>query len=471
MLGKTHRIHFVGVGGIGMSGISELLANLGYRVSGSDARASETTARLSALGVEISIGHQAENVGDVDVVVFTSAVRADNPELTAARTRHIPVIPRAELLGELMRLRFGIAVAGAHGKTSTTSMIALVLERAGLDPTALIGGRLSAFGSNARLGRGAYMVAEADESDRSFLKLYPSIAVMTNIDREHMEAYGSFEDLVQAFVEFANKVPFYGSVIVCGDDAELMQLRPRLTRRVVTYGLTREHVDVAAVDVQLDGFGSSCTVLRRHLQDGTAQTLGDLRLQVPGRHSVQNALAAVAVGLELDVPFAHIATGLAEFQGAERRFQHYGTAHGIRIVDDYGHHPTEIAAVLAAARAARPSRVIVAFQPHRYTRTRDLMREFGLALASADEVVLTDIYAAGEDPLPGVTVEALAASINTSRANPVRIVRSVDEVPAALVEIARPGDLILTMGAGSIGTVAARLIAALEQRHGRGEAT
>jgi UDP-N-acetylmuramate--alanine ligase len=283
-----------------------------------------------------------------------------------------------------------------------------------------------------------------------------------------MEAYGSFEDLVQAFVEFANKVPFYGSVIVCGDDAELVQLRPRLTRRVVSYGLTSEHVDIAAVDVQLNGFGSSCTVVRRETRDATAQTLGALRLQVPGRHSVQNALAAVAVGLELDVPFGQIAAGLADFQGAERRFQHYGTVNGIRVVDDYGHHPTEIAAVLAAARAARPSRVIVAFQPHRYTRTRDLMREFGLALAGADEVVLTDIYAASEEALPGVTVEALAASINTSRANPVRIVRSVDDVPGALVEIARPGDLIVTMGAGSIGTAAARVVAAIEQQAGRG---
>jgi UDP-N-acetylmuramate--alanine ligase len=452
-----------------MSGIAELLANLGYRVSGSDVKRSDTTDRLSALGVEISVGHRAENVGDVDVVVFTSAVRPDNPELTAARTRHIPVIPRAELLGELMRLRFGIAVAGAHGKTSTTSMIALVLERAGLDPTALIGGRLSAFGSNARLGRGAYMVAEADESDRSFLKLYPSIAVVTNIDREHMEAYGGFEDLVQAFVEFANRVPFYGCVIACGDDAELMQLRPKLTRRVMTYGLTSAHVDLTAADVQLEGFGSTCTVMRRG-PDGSAQALGELRLQVPGRHSVQNALAAVAVGLELDVPFAHIAAGLADFQGAERRFQHYGIVNGIRIVDDYGHHPTEIAAVLAAARAARPSRVIVAFQPHRYTRTRDLMREFGLALAGADEVVLTDIYAASEEPLPGVTVEALAASINTSRANPVRIVRAVDDVPAAVAELLRAGDLVVTMGAGSIGTVAARLVEEL-RRPERGEAT
>jgi UDP-N-acetylmuramate--alanine ligase len=470
VLGKTHRIHFVGVGGIGMSGIAELLVNLGYRVSGSDARSSETTARLSALGVEISIGHQAENVGEVDVVVFTSAVKAENPELAAARDRHIPVIARAELLGELMRLRFGIAVAGAHGKTSTTSMIALVLERGGLDPTAVIGGRLSAFGSNARLGRGAYMVAEADESDRSFLKLYPSIAVMTNIDREHMEAYGSFEDLVQAFVEFANKVPFYGSVIACGDDAALMQLRPKLTRRVVTYGLTSVHVDLTAINVQLHGFGSTCTVMRRHPQDAAADALGELRLQVPGRHSVQNALAAVAVGLELDVPFAHIAAALADFQGAERRFQHYGTVNGIQVVDDYGHHPTEIAAVLAAARAARPARIIVAFQPHRYSRTRDLMREFGFALAGADEVVLTDIYPAGEDPLPGVTVEALAASVNTSRATAARIVHAVEEVPAVLAEIARAGDLVVTMGAGSIGAVAARLVAELERR-GLGEAS
>ncbi|HUE86746.1 MAG TPA: UDP-N-acetylmuramate--L-alanine ligase [Vicinamibacterales bacterium] len=470
MLGKTHRIHFVGVGGIGMSGIAELLANLGYRVSGSDARASEATERLASLGVEIVIGHKPENVGDVDVVVFTSAVRPDNPELMAACTRRIPVIPRAELLGELMRLRFGIAVAGAHGKTSTTSMIALVLERAGLDPTAVIGGRLSAFGSNARLGRGAYMVAEADESDRSFLKLYPSIAVMTNIDHEHMEAYGGFEDLVQAFADFANRVPFYGSVIVCGDDPELMQLRPRLTRRVVTYGLTRDHVDVTAVDVRLDGFGSTCTVVRRHPPDGTGETLGPLSLQVPGRHSVQNALAAVAVGLELDVPFDHIATALSEFQGVERRFQHFGAVNGIRVVDDYGHHPTEIAAVLAAARAAQPSRVIVAFQAHRYSRTRDLMREFGLALAGADELILTDIYAASEDPLPGVTVEALAASVNTSRANPATVVRSVDDLPAALAAIARPGDLVVTMGAGSIGSVAARFVAELERRHGQ-EAT
>jgi UDP-N-acetylmuramate--alanine ligase len=464
VLGKTHRIHFVGVGGIGMSGIAELLANLGYRVSGSDAKASELTERLAAIGVNVQIGHRAENIGDVDVVVFTSAVRPDNPELAAARARRIPVIARAELLGELMRLRFAIAVAGAHGKTTTTSMIALVLERAGLDPTAVIGGRLSAFGSNARLGRGDYMVAEADESDRSFLQLYPSIAVMTNIDREHMEAYGTFGELQQAFVEFANRVPFYGCVVACADDAELIGLRSRFTRRVVTYGLTRDDVDVRAVDVRLEGFGSTCTVQQRKAGVG-ADVLGELRLQVPGRHSVQNALATVAVGLELEIPFDRIRTGLNEFQGVERRFQHYGEVHGIRVVDDYGHHPTEIAAVLAAARAARPGRVVVAFQPHRYTRTRDLMREFGLALAGADEVVLTSIYAASEDPLPGVTLEALAASLDTSRATPVRVVPALDDVPQTLAEIARPGDLVIILGAGSIGGIAGRVVSELRNRH------
>jgi UDP-N-acetylmuramate--alanine ligase len=468
VLGKTRRIHFVGVGGIGMSGIAELLANLGYEVSGSDAKRSPTTDRLASLGVQVRIGHQADNVGDVDVVVFSSAVRQDNPELAVARGRRITVIARAELLGELMRLRFGIAVAGAHGKTTTTSMIALVLERAGLDPTAVIGGRLSAFGGNARLGRGACMVVEADESDRSFLKLFPSIAVITNIDREHMEAYDGVEDLLQAFVDFANKVPFYGAVVACADDTELMSLRPRLTRRLVTYGLTRDDVDITATDVQLAGFGSESTVIRRRAAGGKGpETLGQLRLQVPGRHSVQNALATVAVGLELDVAFDRIAAAMADFQGAERRFQHRGVVGGITVIDDYGHHPTEIAAVLAAARAAKPARVIVAFQPHRYTRTRDLMREFGLAFAGADEVVLTDIYAASEDPIAGITVEALAAVVNTSRANPVRVVPQLEEVAGAVVDLARSGDLVITLGAGSIGSVATQVVSELERRHGR----
>ncbi|MGQ0733270.1 MAG: UDP-N-acetylmuramate--L-alanine ligase [Acidobacteriota bacterium] len=466
MLGKTRRVHFVGVGGSGMSGLAELLVNLGYEVSGSDQKASEGTERLASLGVRVVIGHRAEHVGDQDVVVYSSAVRHDNVELQTARARQVAVIPRAELLGELMRLKFGIAVAGAHGKTTTTSMIALVLERGGLDPTAVIGGRLSAFGSNARLGRGECMVAEADESDRSFLQLYPALAVITNLDREHLEAYGSFDELVSAFVEFANRVPFYGAVVVCVDDTAAAAMRSRLTRRLVTYGVTREDVDLTAVDIRLEGFGSSSTVRRRH-RNGPATTLGSLRLRVPGRHSVQNALAAIAVGLELDVPFERIASALEAFHGVERRFQTRGVVAGITVVDDYGHHPTEIMAVLAAARAARPDRIVVAFQPHRYTRTRDLMREFGLALADADEVVLTSIYAAGEEPIPGVTLEALAAAVEGSRATPVRVVRALADVAATLAGVARPGDLVITLGAGSISGVASMVIAELERRHGR----
>ncbi len=447
-----------------MSGLAELLANLEYVVSGSDVRRSEVTARLESLGVTVHEGHAAGHVAGADVVVYSSAVRAENPELVEARARRIPVIPRAELLAELMRLRFGIAVAGAHGKTSTTSMIALVLERAGLDPTAVIGGRLHAFGSNARLGRGACMVVEADESDRSFLRLSPSIAVMTNIDREHMDAYGGFADLQQAFVDFANKVPFYGAVVASADDAGLGEVRPALTRRTVTFGIDAPDADVRAADVVLDGYGSRCTVWRRDAA-GTAHPLGEMVLQVPGRHSIANALAAVAVGLELDLPFPVVAAALSEFRGAERRFEHHGVVAGITVVDDYAHHPTEIRAVLAAARAARPARIVLAFQPHRFTRTRDLMAEFADALAEADEVLLTDIYAASEDPLPGVTAEALAAAVTERTGRPVRVVGTPAHVPDAVAAIARPGDLVLTAGAGSIGGVARAVVAALERQH------
>jgi UDP-N-acetylmuramate--alanine ligase len=477
MLGKTRRIHFVGVGGIGMSGIAELLANLGYAVSGSDAKRSAVTDRLESLGVMVRVGHAAGNVGEADVVVYSSAVRPDNPEVAEAGRRRIPVIPRAEMLAELMRLRFGIAVAGAHGKTSTTSMVALVLERAGLDPTAVIGGRLSAFGSNARLGSGEYMVVEADESDRSFLRLSPSIAVITNIDREHMDAYGSFVDLQQAFIDFANKVPFYGAVVACADDAELSSVIPNFQRRVITYGINPPkgaHQTVPVIfgaDVTLAGYGSRCIVQKYERRGGTTvDTLGELTLSVPGRHSVQNALAAVAVGLELDVPFAKIASALAEFSGAERRFERRGVVNGITVVDDYGHHPTEIAAVLAAARAAKPARIVVAFQPHRYTRTRDLMNEFATALAAADEVVLTAIYPASEEPIAGITSEALAATVNKGRATPVHLVPKLDEVAARVAAIARPGDLVITLGAGSIGGLAGALVDELERRHGRGGA-
>ena len=453
-----------------MSGIAELLANLGYAVSGSDAKRSSVTDRLATLGVTVApAGHAAVHVGNADVVVYSSAVRPDNPEVVAAKGQRIPVIPRAEMLAELMRLRFGIAVAGAHGKTSTTSMIALVLERAGLDPTAVIGGRLSAFGSNARLGRGEYMVAEADESDRSFLKLSPTVAVITNLDREHMDAYGGFADLQQAFVDFANKVPFYGAVVACADDAELSHVLPRFTRRVVTYGIDGAY-DVSASGVVLAGFGSRCSVTHRDAHGDHLAALGTMTLAVPGMHSVRNALAAVAVGLELDVPFAKIAAALAEFHGAERRFERRGIINGISVVDDYGHHPTEIAAVLSAARAAKPARIIVAFQPHRYTRTRDLMAEFGRALAAADEVVLTDIYAAGEEPIPGITVAALAAAVSAGRPVAARVVTRLDDVAPAVADLARPGDLVLTLGAGSIGGLATALVAELERRHGPREA-
>ena len=469
MLGKTRRIHFVGVGGIGMSGIAELLANLGYAVSGSDAKRSAVTDRLESLGVTVQAGHAAANVGEADVVVYSSAVRPDNPEVAEATRRRIPVIPRAEMLAELMRLRFGIAVAGAHGKTSTTSMVALVLERAGLDPTAVIGGRLSAFGSNARLGRGEYMVAEADESDRSFLKLSPSIAVITNIDREHMDAYGSFADLQQAFIDFANKVPFYGAVVACADDAELCAVMPKFKRRVITYGMNRgSHPPIIfATDVRLEGYGSRCVIEKHERRGGGGpETLGEMRLAVPGHHSVRNALAAVAVGLELDVPFAQITSALAEFRGAERRFEKRGVINDITVIDDYGHHPTEIAAVIAAARAGKPRRIVVAFQPHRYTRTRDLMNEFGTALSPADEVVLTGIYAASEDPIPGVTIEALAAAVNKTRSAPVHVITKLDDMAARVADLARPGDLVITLGAGSISALAGNLVAELERRHG-----
>ena len=461
MLGKTRRVHFIGIGGIGMSGIAELLANLGYAVTGSDEHASPVTERLKTLGVHVDHGHAAEHVGGADVVVVSSAIRATNLEVAEATRRHIPVIPRAEMLAELMRLRYSVAVAGAHGKTTTTSMIALVLERAGLDPTAVIGGRLRAFGSNARLGRGELMVAEADESDRSFLKLFPTIAVITNIDHEHLESYGSFAELQQAFADFANKVPFYGSVVCALDDDKLAEVIPRMTRRVITYGLETEAADISAADVTLGPFTASA-VVRRRAPAGEdphrrSVTLGRLTLQVPGRHNLSNALATVAVGLELGLTFEQVAAGLREFHGVERRFEVRGEPRGILVVDDYGHHPTEIAAVLAAARTlGRP--IIVAFQPHRFTRTAALRGAFGPALAGADRVVLTDIYPAGEDPIPGVTLAALAEEVRRSASGPVDVVPSLDDEPGAIALIARSGDVVITLGAGSIGTVPERLI-------------
>ena len=463
MLGRTRRVHFVGVGGIGMSGIAELLANLGYEISGSDVKGSDVTARLQQrFNVRVFEGHAAANVGDADVVVVSSAVRRSNPEIVEAERKGIPVIPRAEMLAELMRLHFAIAVAGSHGKTTTTSMIALVLERAGLDPTAVIGGRLSVFGSNARLGDSEYMVAEADESDRSFLMLWPSIAVVTNIDREHMESYRNLDELQQAFAAFANKVPFYGSVVACADDANLMAVVPQLKRRTVTYGLDNPAATIVGRNVEVGPFGGRCDV-HRQSPAGT-ERLGRLELSVPGRHNLQNALAAAAVGDRLGLAFTQVAGALRDFTGAERRFERHGEAAGVMVVDDYGHHPTEIAAVLAAARSALGRRLIVAFQPHRYSRTAQLMSEFGPALKDADEIVLTDIYAASEEPIPGVTLDALAEAVRRDAGRPVHVVRSLDDVIPRLMEIARSGDAVITLGAGSIGTLPMKLMDALQRR-------
>jgi UDP-N-acetylmuramate--alanine ligase len=448
-----------------MSGIAELLANLDYAVSGSDARRSSVTDRLATLGVRVAIGHDAGHVGDADVVVTSSAIGPDNPEVHEARARHIPVIPRAEMLAELMRLRTGIAIAGAHGKTTTTSMIALMLERAGWDPTAIIGGRLSAFGSNARLGRGEYMVAEADESDRSFLLLSPTIAVVTNIDHEHMETYGSFDRLTAAFADFAGRVPFYGAVVACVDDAPVAALVPTLSRRTITYGFS-EQADVRGERPVTDGHSGRCAV-RYHVRGVPAGTgAGELQLVVPGRHNLQNALAAVAVGLELGLPFDRAVAALAEFKGAERRYELRGTVHGVTVVDDYGHHPTEVAAVLHAARAGHPARLVAVFQPHRHTRTRDLLDQFGPALGLADVVVLTDIYAAGEPAIPGISLDTLAAAVRRTVPG-LHVVARLEHLPAFIAQLARPGDLIITLGAGSIGGVGDRILAVLSSQEVR----
>jgi UDP-N-acetylmuramate--alanine ligase len=476
VLGKTRRIHFVGVGGSGMSGIAELLVNLGYSVSGSDLKRSEVTDRLAGLGVRIFEGHDRAQVGDADVLVYSSAVRPANPELVEAGRRRIPVIPRAEMLAELMRLRYGIAVAGAHGKTTTTSMIALVLDRAGLDPTAVIGGRLSAFGSSARLGRGEYMVAEADESDRSFLKLAPTIAVVTNIDEEHLENYRGFEDLQRSFVEFANKVPFYGVIVACVDNDHLRALVPSMRRRVITYGIEHPDADYRGVDIRVSGLGARCTVVKQTPQERAADPsagrtlveIGTLDLRVPGRHNLQNALAAVAVGEELGVAFDGIARALAEFHGVERRFQVRGEAGGVLVVDDYGHHPTEIAAVIASARAAFDRRLLVVFQPHRFSRTHQLLDRFGPALAAADELVVTDIYGAGEDPIPGVTTDALVEAIRSVVRIPLHVVGPIESVAREVAHLARRGDVVVMLGAGSIGAVGTGLLEELRKREAAG---
>jgi UDP-N-acetylmuramate--alanine ligase len=457
MFRRFQHIHFIGIGGIGMSGIAEVLANLGFRVSGSDLKKSDVTARLEKLGVEINEGHATENVGDAHVVVRSTAVRDDNPEILEARRRSIPVIPRAEMLAELMRMKpHTVAVAGSHGKTTTTSMVATVLGAAGLDPTFVIGGIVRTYRSNARLGKSDLMVVEADESDRSFLMLTPTIAVVTNIDREHMDYYHDMEDVRKCFADFVNKVPFYGAAVLCLDDPHVQAVIPRVERRRVTYGLSAQ-ADISAHEIAYDhSFGSSFVVWRG------IDVLGSVTLRVPGKHNVYNSLAAIAVGLELEVPFDKIAHALSEFAGTDRRFQFKGEEGGVTVVDDYGHHPTEVKATLSAARIGAPNRrIVVLFQPHRYTRTHDLMDEFASAFNNADILLVTDIYAASEVPIDGVNAEVLTGRIKSYGHKQAIYIGALENAPQLLHDYVREGDLVITLGAGSVHRAGDQLLSLL----------
>jgi UDP-N-acetylmuramate--alanine ligase len=448
MFAKIQRIHFVGIGGIGMSGIAEVLLNLGYKISGSDLKGSAVTQRLASLGAEIRERHAAANVAGADVVVTSSAISMDNPEVAEARRLHIPVIPRAEMLAELMRLKYGIAIAGMHGKTTTTSMVAAVLGAGGLDPTVVVGGRVDAMGSNARLGKSQYLVAEADESDRSFLKLSPILSVVTNIDREHMDCYRDMRDVHRTFLEFMERVPFYGMIVGCSDDPILARLLPRVHRRVSTYG-TRGCDFLIRTETRKAGNGGE-RILNPFSVSYRGKGLGEFELQVPGVHNVLNATAAIAIGMALDVPTDQIRAALGEFRGVDRRFQLKGKSAGVSVVDDYGHHPTEIRATLAAARQCGFRRIHVVFQPHRYTRTRDMMDDFTTAFADADSLYLLDIYAASERPIAGVTAKALAGRINQSGKRHAQYLPSFADAVAAVSSQAQSGDVILTMGAGNV---------------------
>ena len=536
MFAKIQRVHFVGIGGIGMSGIAEVLLNLGYKISGSDLKRSAVTDRLKSLGATIFEGHQGENVAGADVVVTSSAINPANPEVIEASRLHVPVIQRAEMLAELMRLKYGIAIAGMHGKTTTTSMVAAVLAAGGLDPTVVVGGRVDAMGSNARLGRSQYLVAEADESDRSFLKLSPILSVVTNIDREHMDCYRNMQDVKRAFLDFMDRVPFYGMLVLCNDDPVLRRLFPKIRRRMVTYG-TRKGSDFLIRDglwtagpsssrtseasrVALNGGKQS--ISRSHapeeqIREGTASSradaqlayerggheftraakaslkngalapegasvaragapvapqlfnvsyrgaeLGQFRLHVPGLHNVLNATAAIAVGIGLDIPIAHIREALEHFRGVDRRFQVRGEAGGIAVIDDYGHHPTEIKATLAAAKQCGYRKIHVIFQPHRYTRTRDLMDEFTTAFDDADSLFVLDIYPASEQPIEGITGEALSNRISHKSGRGVLYVSSFDDAVSASSSAAQSGDMILTLGAGSVSQLGPMLLEKLQ---------
>ncbi len=460
MFRHVKRIHFIGIGGIGMSGIAEVLCNLGFTVSGSDAKRSKNTDRLETLfNVRIAEGHAAENVQDAQVVVYSSAVKEDNPEVVVAKERKIPVIPRAEMLAELMTLKpYAVAISGTHGKTSTTSMIATVLGYAGVDPTTVVGGVVAALGSNAKLGASDWFVTEADESDRSFLMLYPTIAVVTNIDKEHMESYKGMDDVVQCFTDFVNKVPFYGAAIICLDDPNVQLIIPNIKRRRVTYGLTAQ-ADVSAQDIRYnETFGSTFVVSKGDT------ILGEMSLPVPGKHNVYNALAATAVALELEVPFDKIVEAFAGFKNANRRFQIKGEAAGIMVVDDYGHHPTEIVATLSAAKnSSGGKRTVVVFQPHRYTRTKELMDDFVVAFNNADVLFLLDIYAASEPPIEGITAKILTENIRKFGHKNVTYIGDIETATEKVCAVLQPGDLVSTLGAGSITGLSDEIMASLEK--------
>lgn len=457
--GRIKKIHFIGVGGSGMNGIAEVLVNMGYKVTGSDLAESETTRRLKSLGVTIFIGHREENVVGSDCVVYSSAVKKENPEIREAESRQIPIIPRAEMLAELMRMKYGIAIAGTHGKTTTTSMVSMILAAANMDPTIVTGGKLNSLGANAKLGGGDFLVAEADESDGSFLKLSPTIAVVTNIDREHMDHYRDMEEVRGAFLNFMNKVPFYGCAVICLDHPVIQGLIPKITRRFRSYGLTAQ-ADFHAKKITPDGMRTSFEVWN----GGTR--LGEITLNMPGEHNVYNSLAAVAVARELEIPFERIKAGLEGFTGVERRFHLRGEAAGITVVDDYGHHPEEIKAVLKAARSGWTRRVVAVFQPHRFTRTRDLFDEFLSAFNDAEKLIITEVYPAGEERIEGASGEALYKGVKAYGHKDVSYVPDIAKLPEHLSGVVEPGDMVITLGAGDVWKAGVAFVNTLKSRAG-----
>lgn len=446
MIRKFNHIHFVGIGGIGMSGIAEVLLNMNYQISGSDLVESKLTRHLQKLGVKIYKGHDSNHISGADVVVYSSAVRNDNVELQEAKRCKIPVIPRAEMLAELMRMKFSIAIAGAHGKTSTTAMVAMVLDEAGLDPTYVVGGRLMVPSRHARLGQGEILVAEVDESDRTFLKISPTMAVVTSIDREHLDHYQDLEDIKEAFVDFVNKVPFYGTIILCLDQPNIQSIIPKIERRIITYGFCSQ-ADLVATELQMEGFHSDFEVTFK------GDRLGQIRLNMPGEHNVLNSLAVIGVALDLNVDFPTIRKALKEFQGTERRLQLKGTLNDIMVIDDYGHHPTEIQVTLNTLKTCWNRRMVVIFQPHRYSRTKHLLQEFARSFYQADLLLVTEIYPAGEDPIEGVNGELVAQAIKSFGHKKVVFIKELMDIPDYLKEVAQPGDTLLTLGAGDVWKV------------------